>query len=248
MRTVGTVSSPPVTDRTKSCSGRVLPDVDLLHCYASPLQLGSKSPAIGAARPPVDGHPWKTRYHTPYNAGQPPILPAGGKSGAGGASGVTRADLEASEPLRAVCKHLRGPILGGVCVPSIHLSLEQRHLAWDNSLDPVVMVGPGDELTLDLADASGGQIDRNDDASAIARLDFSAINPCTGPVFIEGVAAGDDVVVEILEIATEGWAWTANIPGFGLLGEDFPDRVCGSPRCATESSRPQSAWKYPRAR
>ncbi len=107
-------------------------------------------------------------------------------------------------------------------MPSIHMSLEHRHLAWDNTLEPVVVIGPGDELTLDLADASGGQIDRHDDASAIASLDFTAINPCTGPVFIDGVAAGDDVVVEILEIATEGWAWTANIPGFGLLNEDFP--------------------------
>jgi acetamidase/formamidase len=123
-----------------------------------------------------------------------------------------------------VCKHLEtGPSQEEHCVPSIHLSLEQRHLAWDNSLDPAAVVGPGDELTLSLADASGGQVDRHDDASAIARLDFSAINPCTGPVFVEGVAAGDDVVVEILEIATESWAWTANIPGFGLLGDDFPD-------------------------
>jgi acetamidase/formamidase len=106
---------------------------------------------------------------------------------------------------------------------SIHLSRDQRHLAWDNNLDPVAVVGPGDELTLDLADASGGQIDRHDDASAIARLDINTVNPCTGPVFIEGVAPGDDLVVEILEIATENWAWTANIPGFGLLSDDFPE-------------------------
>jgi acetamidase/formamidase len=106
---------------------------------------------------------------------------------------------------------------------SIHLSRDQRHLAWDNNLDPVAVVGPGDELTLDLADASGGQIDRHDDASAIARLDINKVNPCTGPVFIEGVAPGDDLVVEILEIATENWAWTANIPGFGLLSDDFPE-------------------------
>jgi acetamidase/formamidase len=103
------------------------------------------------------------------------------------------------------------------------MTLEQRHLAWDNSLDPAVVVGPGDELTLDLADASGGQIDRHDDSSAIASLDFSAVNPCTGPVFVEGVAAGDDLAVEILEVATEGWTWTANIPGFGLLSDDFPE-------------------------
>jgi len=106
---------------------------------------------------------------------------------------------------------------------SIHLALGQRHLAWDNSLAPAVVVGPGDELTLDLADASGGQIGRGDDATAIAAMAFDAVNPCTGPVFVEGLAPGDDLVVEILEIATEDWAWTANIPGFGLLGDDFPD-------------------------
>ena len=112
-------------------------------------------------------------------------------------------------------------------MPSFHLSVDQRHLAWDNSLPPAVVVGPGDEIVLGLADASGGQIDRSDDASAIGRLDFSAINPCTGPVFVEGVAAGDDLVVTILEISTMDWAWTANIPGFGLLSDDFPEsHIC----------------------
>jgi len=108
-------------------------------------------------------------------------------------------------------------------MPSFHLSLQQLHLAWDNSLEPAAVARPGDELTLDLADASGGQIGPDDDASAIGRLDLDTSNPCTGPVFVEGLAAGDDLVVEFLEIATEGWAWTANIPGFGLLSDDFPD-------------------------
>jgi acetamidase/formamidase len=102
-------------------------------------------------------------------------------------------------------------------VPPIHISREQRHLAWDNTPDPAVVAAPGDESTLDLADASAGQIGCHDDASAIARLDFSAVNPCTGPVFVEGIDAGDDLVVEILDIATEEWAWRANIPGFGLV-------------------------------
>jgi acetamidase/formamidase len=30
-------------------------------------------------------------------------------------------------------------------------------------------------------------------------------------------------VVTIVDIATDTWGWTANIPGFGLLAEDFPD-------------------------
>src|ERR1700722_11022629 len=106
---------------------------------------------------------------------------------------------------------------------TFHLSAEQRHLVWDNTLEPAVVVGPGDEVTLELADASGGQIGPNDDASAIGRLQFNAVNPCTGPVFIEGAVPGDELVVEILEIAAGPWAWTANIPGFGLLSDDFAD-------------------------
>ena len=42
-------------------------------------------------------------------------------------------------------------------MPSFHLTAEQRHLVWDNSLDPVAQVGPGDELVLELADASGAR-------------------------------------------------------------------------------------------
>ena len=106
---------------------------------------------------------------------------------------------------------------------SFHLQSDQRHLAWDNTLSPAVVVPPGDELTLELGDSSGGQIAEDDDASAIARFDLSLVNPCTGPILIDGLAAGDELTVSILAIETRNWAWTANIPGFGLLSDDFPD-------------------------
>jgi acetamidase/formamidase len=106
---------------------------------------------------------------------------------------------------------------------SFHLASDRRHLAWDNALPPAVVVAPGDEITLDLGDSSGGQIDEHDDASALGRFDLSLVNPCTGPVFVDGLRAGDDLTVSILGIETRGWTWTANIPGFGLLSDDFPD-------------------------
>lgn len=108
-------------------------------------------------------------------------------------------------------------------VPSFHVPLERHHLAWDNAVPPCVVVEPGDEVTLELSDASGGQIAPGDDASALGRLELSAVNPCTGPVSVDGLSAGDELVVTILGIETAGWAWTANIPGFGLLAEDFPE-------------------------
>lgn len=106
---------------------------------------------------------------------------------------------------------------------SFHIPSDQHHLVWDNSIPPAETVAPGDEVTLELFDSSGGQLDRTDDSSAVARLDMAAVNPCTGPVYVHGAQPGDDLVVEILDIAVRGWTWTANIPNFGLLAADFPD-------------------------
>jgi acetamidase/formamidase len=103
-------------------------------------------------------------------------------------------------------------------IESIH-----SHGHWDRSIDPVLRVDPGTEVTLELRDASGGQIVREDGAEAVGLLDLERVNPCTGPVGVDGLEPGDGLVVTILDILTEPWAWTANIPGFGLLAPDFPD-------------------------
>jgi acetamidase/formamidase len=57
----------------------------------------------------------------------------------------------------------------------------------------------------------------------VATLDFGRVNPVTGPIWIEGAQPGDTLVVNILEFEPSGWGWTAIIPGFGLLSEDFPE-------------------------
>lgn len=106
---------------------------------------------------------------------------------------------------------------------SFHIKSDQHHLVWDNSIPPALTVEPGDEVTLELFDSSGGQLKRTDGSDAVARLDMAAVNPCTGPVFVQGAQPGDDLVVEILDLAVRDWTWTANIPNFGLLADDFPD-------------------------
>jgi acetamidase/formamidase len=103
-------------------------------------------------------------------------------------------------------------------IESVH-----SHGFWDRSIEPVLRVAPGTEVSLELRDASGGQITPEDGPDAIARLDLARVNPCTGPIAIEGLQPGDGLVVTILDIEPGPWAWTANIPGFGLLADDFPD-------------------------
>jgi amidase len=98
----------------------------------------------------------------------------------------------------------------------------QHHLGWDNSLTPVLRVAPGDSVEFDVHEASGGQLDANATAADIATLDFGRINPVAGPVYVDGAEPGDVLAVTLLSFAPSGWGWTANIPGFGLLADEFP--------------------------
>ena len=44
-----------------------------------------------------------------------------------------------------------------------------------------------------------------------------------GPIFVDGAEPGDTLEVELLSFEPGDWGWTANIPGFGLLADQFKD-------------------------
>ena len=102
-----------------------------------------------------------------------------------------------------------------------HLKRTQTHGVWDRSIPPVLHIEPGETVVVELENASGGQLDADSTASALTSLDFTRINPVTGPIYVESAKAGDALVVEILELDVGEWGWTANIPGFGLLADRF---------------------------
>ncbi len=102
-------------------------------------------------------------------------------------------------------------------------TIHRHHHGWDNTLPPVAQIAPGRSLEFDVIDASGGQLGAASTVLDVDRLDFAKANPVTGPVFIDGAAPGDVLKVTLLSFAPCGWGWTANIPGFGLLAEDFQE-------------------------
>jgi acetamidase/formamidase len=107
---------------------------------------------------------------------------------------------------------------------SLHeIPAERTHTVWDNAIAPVLEVDSGDTVELAVTDASGGQLDRDSGVEAVAALDFSRVNPVTGPVFVKGAQPGDVLEVEILSLRPRDWGWTAIIPGFGLLADEFPE-------------------------
>jgi acetamidase/formamidase len=57
----------------------------------------------------------------------------------------------------------------------------------------------------------------------IATLDWDRVYPLAGPIAVDGAQPGDTLAVEILDLHTQGWGWTAVLPGLGLLPDDFPD-------------------------
>ncbi|KAF9032390.1 Formamidase [Panaeolus papilionaceus] len=103
------------------------------------------------------------------------------------------------------------------------LSRAQTHLAWDKSIPPAITVQSGDTISFSCLDASNGQITKESTTATIASLDFSLLDQVNGPVYINGASVGDTLQVDVMSVETAEWGWTACIPGFGLLSDEFPD-------------------------
>jgi acetamidase/formamidase len=99
----------------------------------------------------------------------------------------------------------------------------QHHLGWNNANPPAATVAPGEMVAFEIVDASGAQFGPESTVADVAALDFAKVNPVTGPVFVDGAEPGDALKVCVEAFEPSGWGWTANIPGFGLLADQFPD-------------------------
>jgi amidase len=97
----------------------------------------------------------------------------------------------------------------------------QHHFGWNNAFPPILTVAPGTTLSFDCPDSSAGQLTPASTVADVASLDFGRINPVNGPIFIDGAEPGDAVKITIGDFAPSGFGWTANIPGFGLLADQF---------------------------
>ena len=106
-------------------------------------------------------------------------------------------------------------------IKSIHSN--HHHHGWNNTFKPIETINNNDQVILDTIDSSGGQLTIASTVEDLKKLDFSKVNPVTGPLFIENSEEGDTLEIEIQEFETSGWGWTANIPGFGLLNDQFKE-------------------------
>lgn len=107
------------------------------------------------------------------------------------------------------------------CTHTIHQ--HDSHYGWNNANPPKLTVAPGDTVEFETIDSSGAQLSARSTLADLGKLDFGKVNPVTGPVVVDGAEPGDAVKVTVLGFTPSGWGWTANIPGFGLLADQFKD-------------------------
>lgn len=79
----------------------------------------------------------------------------------------------------------------------------------------VKKVKPGETVRFKTLDCFSNEICSED--QLVTSLDFSRVNPATGPVFIEGASVGDVLVVDLLEIDIADKGYIATLPETGPL-------------------------------
>lgn len=110
-------------------------------------------------------------------------------------------------------------------IPEIHYTLtkDQTHSKFSSAIEPILTVPSGSVIEAFTEDASDEQFEIDSDVSALDKLSFDPIHPLTGPVYVEGAEVGDVLKVKIHKIDLVDWGWTAILPGFGFLADDFKE-------------------------
>lgn len=81
---------------------------------------------------------------------------------------------------------------------------------------PVARVADGSRVQFETCDCFGDQVQTADEV--FGELDWSRINPATGPVYVENALPGDVLVVDIERIELGNQAVMMTAPGLGVSG------------------------------
>lgn len=106
---------------------------------------------------------------------------------------------------------------------TIHDFHSHKHYGWDNSIKPIAEIDCGQTISYSIVESSGGQFTKKSTAKDVENIDFEKVNPVSGPVYVKGAQPGDTLEVEMIHFSELDWGWTAIVPGFGLLADDFPE-------------------------
>jgi amidase len=137
---------------------------------------------------------------------------------------------------------------------------ESLKYAFDFHHPPVLRVGLGESFVLETEDAPSGVYRTSDDAAQLPdpwylKHSPPKANPITGPVFVEGVEAGDTLVVHIENLELDSQGATYWRPGHKPLGDSSrwkelstPTLVIGNIRDGDVLMEEAATWEDGRVR
>ena len=99
------------------------------------------------------------------------------------------------------------------------IPVDRQVYAFSDGMVAAAYAAPGETLVFEAQDAFGGQVKTANDI--LAGLDFTRINPATGPVFVNGAEPGDTLVVRVVSIEPADSGAIVTGPGLGVLGNEI---------------------------
>ena len=98
---------------------------------------------------------------------------------------------------------------------------QKGHNRWHPDVQPILEVGPGEEVLIETRDAWDGQISRNTTVADLPGMEAKVAHTMTGAVYITGSEPGDLLEIEYVDIVPQPYGWTLSRPGGGFLRDLF---------------------------
>ncbi|MEK3935710.1 acetamidase/formamidase family protein [Sporosarcina sp. FSL W7-1349] len=95
------------------------------------------------------------------------------------------------------------------------LQKEQSVYKFDKDNTPALTIESGENVLFNTFDCFSDQIQSED--QLVTSIDFSAVNPATGPVYVKGAQPGNILKVDIHDIQVRDWGVISTLPDIGIL-------------------------------
>lgn len=103
----------------------------------------------------------------------------------------------------------------------IELDDSKTLFSFDKDLKPVLKVPSGETVRIRTKDCFGNQL--QDPEDQLSEIDWEAINPATGPIYVEGAVAGGTLKVHIDNIELDAQTSSCTGKDEGVCGDRFSD-------------------------
>lgn len=103
----------------------------------------------------------------------------------------------------------------------IELDDAKTLFSFDKDLEPVLKVPSGETVRIRTKDCFGNQLQGPEDQ--LSEIDWEAINPATGPIYVEGAVVGGTLKVHIDNIELDAQTSSCTGKDEGVCGDRFSD-------------------------